>query len=93
MPRFPDMIHPVVSAEGIKETMRKVGHRDEVGNAMADQGAMARTAAALRGTPFLVPRGVYRFRTFDEADAWMIEMMRRTHAHLSRKTSPGSVDR
>ena len=73
--------------------MRKVGRREEAGNAMADQGAMARTAAALRGTPFLVPRGVFRFRTFDEADAWMIEMTRRTHARLSRKISPESADR
>jgi hypothetical protein len=73
--------------------MRIVGSRVTTGNAMTDQGAMARTAAALRGTPFLVPRGIYRFRTFDEADSWMIEMTRRTHVRLSRKISPESVDR
>jgi hypothetical protein len=60
---------------------------------MADQRALARTAGALRGTPFLAPRGVYRFRTFDEADAWMTEMTRRTYERQSRKTSSGSAGR
>ena len=54
---------------------------------------MARTAALLRGTPWLVPRGVYRFASFDEADAWMTETIRRTHERLNPTTSSGSVER
>ena len=54
---------------------------------MADQAALARTTALLRGTAQLVPRGVYRFSSFEEADAWMTQMMLRTHAHPSRKTT------
>jgi hypothetical protein len=74
--------------------MRKVGRRRETsGDGLSDQAALARTAAALRGTPFLAPRGVFRFRTFDEADAWMTEMMRRTHERLNRPTSHESADR
>ena len=46
---------------------------------MADQGRLARTAALLRGTARLVPRGVYRFSSFDEADAWMTEMILSTY--------------
>lgn len=33
---------------------------------------------ALRGNHPFVPRGVYRFKTFQESDAWMIKMMART---------------
>jgi hypothetical protein len=58
-----------------------------------DQRALVRTAAFLQGTPSLVPRGVYRFKTFDEADRWMTETIRHTHARLSRKTSSGSAGR
>lgn len=49
--------------------MRFVGTRRADGNALDDQGRLARTAALLRGTAALVPRGVYRFASFDEA--WM----------------------
>jgi hypothetical protein len=71
--------------------MRTVGSRTTAGGTLADQRALVRTASALRGTPWLVPRGVYRFASFDEAETWMSETMRRTHAHLSRKTSSASV--
>jgi hypothetical protein len=64
--------------------MRVVGKRRTEGSAIDDQGRLARTAAALRGTADLVPRGLYRFRTFEEADAWMTRMMARTHALRSR---------
>jgi hypothetical protein len=72
--------------------MHSVGRRQVDGEAMADQGRLARTAALLRGTAWLVPRGVYRFASFDEADAWMNQMILRTHEHLSRKMSSGSVE-
>ncbi len=73
--------------------MHSVGTRHVDGASVADQGRLARTAALLRGTAWLVPRGVYRFDSFDEADAWMNEMILRTHEHLSRKTSSGSAGR
>jgi len=49
--------------------------------------------ADLRGTHALVPRGVYRFCSFEEADAWMTRTMARTHASLKSKTSPVSATR
>ncbi len=73
--------------------MHSVGTRRVDGESLADQGRLARTAALLRGTAWLIPRGVYRFDSFDEADAWMNEMILRTHEHLSRKTSSGSAER
>jgi len=60
---------------------------------MTDQAPLARTAAWLRGTAGLAPRGVYRFSSFEEADAWMTQMMLRTHARLSRKISSASAVR
>jgi hypothetical protein len=61
--------------------VRVVGTRHTDSLPMADQAALARTTALLRGTAHLVPRGVYRFSSFDEADAWMTQMLLRTHAH------------
>jgi hypothetical protein len=59
---------------------------------MSDQAALARTTAFLRGTPHLAPRGVYRFSSFDEADAWMNDMLMRTHEHRNRRISSASVE-
>jgi len=56
-------------------------------------GALQRTLAAVRATGALVPRGVYRFVSFEEADAWMTRMMARTHANLRSKTSSESAAR
>ena len=72
--------------------MRVVGKRRFDGSALEDQGRLARTVAVLRGAPGLVPRGLYRFKSFEEADAWMIRALARTHALRSRKTS-GSAAR
>jgi multidrug resistance efflux pump len=58
-----------------------------------DAAALQRTLAAVRRTGALVPRGVYRFTSFEEADAWMTRMMARTHASRSSTTSSASPDR
>ena len=71
--------------------MKTVGTRHVDASPLADQAALARTTALLRGTPYLVPRGVYRFPSFEEADAWMTQMTLRTLEHQSRKTSSVSA--
>jgi hypothetical protein len=73
--------------------MRMVGRRRTDGDALGDQGALARTSAALRGRKALVPRGLYRFSSFEEADAWMTTMTLSTRARRSPATSPGSARR
>jgi hypothetical protein len=75
------------------QSMKIVGGRKTDQGAWTDQGALARTAALLRGHAALVPTGVYRFASFEEADAWMTETLRRTHERLSRLTSSGSAGR
>jgi hypothetical protein len=71
--------------------MKLVGRRRMQADTLEDQGRLARTAAALRGTPALAPRGVYRFASFDEADQWMTTTLRRTHERRSRLTSSVSA--
>ena len=58
------------------EVQKTVGRRR---TDVTDPAALQQTLAAVRGTGRLVPRGVYRFRSFEEADAWMTRMMARTH--------------
>jgi hypothetical protein len=70
--------------------MKTVGRRRIGGT---DFGTLQRTMARLRGTNAIVPRGVYRFATFEEADAWMTRTMARTHAILKSKTSSASAPR
>ncbi len=73
--------------------MITVGSRSIVGDAWTDQGRLSRSAALLRGSRALVPRGVFRFESFDEADAWMSRMMLATHERLSPRTSSASAGR
>jgi hypothetical protein len=70
--------------------MKTVGTRRIEGGEI---GSLRCTMAAVRATGAVVPRGVYRFRTFEEADAWMTRTMARTHASLKSKTSAASAAR
>jgi len=73
--------------------MVAIGTRSGEGDAWADQGRLARTAALLRGGHGLVPRGVYRFFSFEEADAWMTKMMIAAQERRSPPTSSASAGR
>ncbi len=72
--------------------MRRVSKRREGEDVLRDAAAMQRTMNRLRGVG-LIPRGVYRFMSHEEADEWMIRTIADTHAHLSSKTSSRSVKR
>ena len=69
------------------------GRRTPAGDAWVHQGWLARTAGFLRGHTGLVPRGVYVFDSFEEADAWMTRMIVATHERLRPKTPFGSPGR
>jgi hypothetical protein len=60
----------------IKETVRVVGRRRPAGKLAIDTKAQAIAWRRAFPTPF-VPRGVYRFRTHEEADRWLWEMITR----------------
>jgi hypothetical protein len=69
-----------------------VSKRTEGEDILRDAATMQRTMNRLRGGA-LVPRGVYRFRSHEEADEWMVRMIADTHALLSAKTSSRSEKR
>jgi hypothetical protein len=73
-------------------TMRRVSKRSEGEDIIRDAAAMQRTMNRLRGGA-LIPRGVYRFRSHEEAEEWMIRTIAATHARLSSKTSSSSARR
>ena len=57
-------------------TMRIVGRRSgEIAPTLENASVLQTTMRQLRGGRGICPRGVYRFRTFEEADAWMIKMV------------------
>jgi hypothetical protein len=53
---------------------------------LEDARTLLKTIHRLRGGP-LIPRGVYRFATFEEADVWMRRAMAATHVRHNSKTS------
>ena len=71
--------------------MKLVSKRSPGGRILDDTARLQRTLNRLRG-PALVPRGVYRFSSFEEADRWMMSQIARSAAHLSSKTSSPSAE-
>jgi hypothetical protein len=69
---------PIINLE---ETIGKqVGHRVAPANplaAAAGQKEQARQWKRAFGSPH-IPRGVYRFKSHEEADAWLTRMLTRT---------------
>lgn len=57
--------------------MRVVGRRGEPGATPANIQAMQQLLLDMRGGRKYLPRGVYRFKTHQEADAWLMEMLTR----------------
>lgn len=61
------------------EEIRIVGRRSgEIAPTLENASALQATMRQLRSGRGICPRGVYRFRTFEEADAWMIKMVARS---------------
>lgn len=70
---------------------KTVGSRQEDGDVVAELRTLQRTMNRLRGAA-LVPRGLYRFRSHEEADRWMMREIASTHARQSSKTSSPSAE-
>lgn len=67
-------------------SMKRVSRRGEGEDVLRDIAILQRTVNRLRGCG-LVPKGVYRFESHEEADAWMTRQIAATHARRSSKTS------
>ena len=70
--------------------MKVVSKRASGARVLDDVARLQRTLNRLRGRG-LVPRGLYRFSSFEEADRWMMSQIARSAAHLSSKTSSPSA--
>ena len=66
--------------------LRTVGRRntEATSDPIAQAAILQHTMIQLRGCG-LVPKGVYRFRTHEEADEWMMRQIAATHARRSSK--------
>ncbi len=73
-------------AEPTEFTMNIVGkRRHEARSSIAETRQLLKTAWALRGTDKIAPAGVYRFKTFEEADQWMTRAMAATYVRHRSK--------
>lgn len=70
--------------------MKVVSRRRGGANFLGDVEKLQETMNRLRGSG-LIPRGVYRFSSFEEADQWMIARIAATHAHRSSTISSSSL--
>jgi hypothetical protein len=60
-----------------RQTMRIVGRRKEPSGGLVAADNLLKTLRDLRGNRPFLPRGVYRFKTHEEADAWQMKMLTR----------------
>ncbi len=72
--------------------IKKVHGRREGDDVLQDIEILQRTVDELRGCG-LIPRGVYRFRTHEEADEWMMRQIAANHARHGSRTSSTSARR
>ncbi len=81
------MTHPLYTTpKKGRLKMKTVSRRGDGEDVLSDIAILQRTVNRLRGCG-LVPRGVYRFESHEEADAWMTRQIAATHARRSLKTS------
>lgn len=74
------------------DTRRRIARRQRGENSLRDAAILQRTLNRLRKGA-LVPKGVYRFATHEEADEWMIRQVASTHERVNANESSPSVDR
>ncbi len=57
--------------------MKIVGRRTKTKTGLEAVDALQRLMIALRGDKPFIPRGVHKFKTFEEAQEWSLKMMTR----------------
>lgn len=70
----------------VELSMRRISRRCEGEDVLRDAAILQRTVNRLRGGA-LVPKGVYRFESHEEADAWMLQQIVANHVRPSLKIS------
>lgn len=79
--------HPSASILSLEGAMKMKIHTKRHGkeDTVQDAAILLKTINRLRNWA-LIPKGVYRFVSNQEADQWMIKQIASTHAHRSSKT-------
>ncbi|MBI4223908.1 MAG: hypothetical protein HY609_03160 [Deltaproteobacteria bacterium] len=65
----------------MKTVTKRMGKEDPI----RDAAILLKTINRLRNYD-LIPKGVYHFSSFQEADQWMMQQIASTHAHRNLKT-------
>jgi hypothetical protein len=61
-----------------EENIKIVGRRQGFDTSPQAAATWLKTINELRGNYGICPRGVYKFKTFEEADQWMLQMLVRS---------------
>ncbi len=80
------IIMPSTKTDSTLLPIRRISRRQEGENVVRDISILQRTMNRLRGGA-LVPKGIYRFQSHEEADTWMMSQIVSTHVRPSLKTS------
>src|SRR5437667_8953636 len=68
-----------------KPLVKLVGRRKPAKVDAVSFDSMQKALNAMRRGRGLVPKGVYRFKSFDEADAWLIRTMAKNSSRASQR--------
>jgi hypothetical protein len=66
--------------------VKRVAGRQDREDVLRDVDILQNTMNQLRGCG-LIPKGLYRFQTHEEADEWMMRQIAANHARHASKTS------
>lgn len=74
------------SAQGLSPSlpMKRISHRLEGEDVVRDMAILQRTMNRLRGER-LVPKGIYRFSSHEDADSWMMKQIVANHVRPRSK--------
>jgi|KBSSwiStaDraftv2_1062776.scaffolds.fasta_scaffold34602_2 hypothetical protein len=61
----------------LKEEMKILGHRKSSTGGLEQSNGFLKMVITLRGGKPFIPRGVYRFRSHEEKDEWILKMLTR----------------
>ena len=72
----PAMPQSITARDDLDVSMKVVGRR-RWGRGLVATAPLLRLSLKLRGDKPFVPRGVYRFRSFEEIEEWTLRMLTR----------------
>ena len=75
---------PTARAEATAFPMKRISRRPEGEDVLRDIAILQRTMNRLRGRN-LVPKGIYRFSSHEDAEAWMMKQIVVNHVRPSSK--------